>query len=184
MQRRITAFLANFAFHYRTYSILNWLMVYAVNTELLTSLLCIVCVVAVCVSTATLAAHPLIHVTLTQRITEPENFVFIGSKSRTSPPQIYTLDFTNIVVFFPLSSLYTNALLGSLNARDWFRNNKDPVSIPLGPLGSSTGHSHRSGFSLAHRDAVGILYSASTVASDLGALRRRAQALPRSRRMS
>ncbi|GJE89139.1 hypothetical protein PsYK624_052330 [Phanerochaete sordida] len=82
----------------RTSSMVNALIVYAVNTGLFTSLLCIGCLIA--------------------RLSQPSNFIFIG-------------------LFFPLSSLYANALLGSLNARDWFRSTRDVLSIPLGSLASS-----------------------------------------------
>ncbi|KIP06899.1 hypothetical protein PHLGIDRAFT_24357 [Phlebiopsis gigantea 11061_1 CR5-6] len=87
------------SFH-RTESMITNLMVYAVNTGLLTSLLCIACIVA--------------------RVTQPNNFIFIG-------------------LFFPLSSLYSNALLGSLNARDWFRTGSDALTIPLGSISSGSG---------------------------------------------
>lgn len=47
----------------------------------------------------------------------PHNFIFIG-------------------VYFPLSGLYSNALLGSLNARDWFRRETESIHaiIPLSSL--------------------------------------------------
>ena len=60
------------------------------------------------------------------------------------------------IVYFQLIGLYTNALLGSLNARDWFRTNKNPISIPLRPLGPGATHSHRPGISLAYRDTVSV----------------------------
>ena len=43
-------------------------------------------------------------------------------------------------MFFPLSNLYSNALLGSLNARYWFRRGapKEAVTIPLASLGGSS----------------------------------------------
>ncbi|EKM52510.1 uncharacterized protein PHACADRAFT_186644 [Phanerochaete carnosa HHB-10118-sp] len=90
---------------HRTSTIVNGLMIYAVNTGLLTCILCIACLITPC---------PM------QRLTEPDNFIFIG-------------------IFFPLSSTYSNALLGSLNARDWFRNKRDAVTIPLSSLGSTGG---------------------------------------------
>ncbi|GJE88494.1 hypothetical protein PsYK624_045770 [Phanerochaete sordida] len=89
----------------RTHSMVNYLMVYVINTGLLTSFVCIA--------------------TLVSRITMQNNFVFVA-------------------LFYSLGSLYSNALLGSLNARDWFRHGsaQGQVSIPLTTLTSSSGHSN------------------------------------------
>lgn len=89
----------------RTHSMVNNLMVYVINTGLLTSFVCIA--------------------TLVTRITMPNNFVFVA-------------------LFYSLGSLYSNALLGSLNARDWFRGGsaKGQISIPLSTIASSNDQSN------------------------------------------
>ncbi|EKM51613.1 uncharacterized protein PHACADRAFT_261858 [Phanerochaete carnosa HHB-10118-sp] len=89
----------------RTRSVLNYVMVYVVNTGLFTSIVCIA--------------------TLVSRIAMQDNFVFVA-------------------LFYSLGSLYSNALLGSLNARDWFRSGsaKGQVSIPLSTVASGSEQSN------------------------------------------
>ncbi|EKM52519.1 uncharacterized protein PHACADRAFT_211768 [Phanerochaete carnosa HHB-10118-sp] len=86
----------------RSSSVVNILMVYMVNTGLLTSLLCVAIVIT--------------------RACWPDTFIFFG-------------------LSLPLSNLYSNALLGSLNARDWFQNSfqKAAQAITIRLANSSEG---------------------------------------------
>jgi len=73
----------------RTDSLVNFLVVYAINTGVVTSIVSILCLVLL--------------------ITMPHNYIFLA-------------------ICFNLSKLYINALLGSLNARTHFRDQKDTIS--------------------------------------------------------
>ncbi|EKM52458.1 uncharacterized protein PHACADRAFT_260864 [Phanerochaete carnosa HHB-10118-sp] len=56
--------------------------------------------------------------TIILRLTRPDDMVFFS-------------------VYVPYSAIYSNALLGSLNARDWVRHDDDPVTIHLSDLDNS-----------------------------------------------
>jgi len=101
----------------QTRSVLNYVMVYVINTGLLTSFVCIA--------------------TLISRIAMQNNFVFVA-------------------LFYNLGSLYSNSLLGSLNARDWFRSGsaKGQVSIPLSTMASSSEQSHTRPIAFATCDDI------------------------------
>lgn len=89
-----------------------------------------------------------------QRISKPNNFIFVGRKCKY--PRVHNISTDRLprIVFLPLSTrekpfsllkarlsrspsahqVYTNALLGSLNARDWFRTTQLTVTASFPTL--------------------------------------------------
>ncbi|KAI0706368.1 hypothetical protein C8Q76DRAFT_156608 [Earliella scabrosa] len=96
---------------YSTNSLLNVLMLYTINTGLLTSMFSLACFI-------TYAAMP-------------RNFIFLG-------------------VYFPLSKLYLNAFLATLNARGHMRTyTENTISVPL-PVSPRSAISQPSPLVFAH----------------------------------
>ncbi|GJE89093.1 hypothetical protein PsYK624_051850 [Phanerochaete sordida] len=92
---------------YKTKSIVEWTLIYSVNTGLLAML--IPCT------------------TIILRLTRPNDLVFFA-------------------VYVPYSALYSNSLLGSLNARDWIRHD-EPAPIYLSDFESTASAApHRATF--------------------------------------
>ncbi|KIP09243.1 hypothetical protein PHLGIDRAFT_338072 [Phlebiopsis gigantea 11061_1 CR5-6] len=104
-----------------TQSLVKNLMVYTVNTGLLTSFISII--------------------SLATRLTQPDNLVFLA-------------------VLLPLCGLYANALLASLNARDWHRSPKEVISISVastdtsGAAGNVVGSRSLPAMTFARQDRV------------------------------
>ncbi|KIP05557.1 hypothetical protein PHLGIDRAFT_128816 [Phlebiopsis gigantea 11061_1 CR5-6] len=117
-QRKQTAFK-------QTFSIINILLIYTVNTGLLTSILCLISIIT--------------------RILQPDNFYFFAT-------------------YMILSGLYSNALLGSLNARDWFRQEPALIAIPLSNLTHGSSQQSRNAVSSAalNLDACAVHEQRST----------------------
>lgn len=88
-------------FNRRTYSLVNTLMVYSINTGLVTSIVLL----------ATFITYAVM----------PHSFVFLA-------------------LYFPSTKLYVNALLASLNARDWLRGDSTIVSVTI-PMSDNPGPS-------------------------------------------